>query len=73
MIRDETADTYSPGVRHPCGVKSFMWLTADMLVQWYGFTDKFTLKFLIGAETSINMSGEGGTGRERVTDGEREL
>lgn len=32
-----------------------MWLKADMFAQCYGFTDKFTLKFLIGTETSINM------------------
>lgn len=49
QIRD--TDTYSPVVHD---VKSFMWLTPDMFTQWYGFTDKFTLKFLIGEETFIN-------------------
>lgn len=32
-----------------------MWLTADVFAQWYGFTDKFTPKFLIGTETSVIM------------------
>lgn len=45
-----------------------MWLTADMFAQCYGFTDKFTLKFLIGVETSINMPGEEG---DREGEGDR--
>lgn len=37
-----------------------MWIMADMFAQCYRFTDKFTLKFLIGAETPINMPNEEG-------------
>lgn len=66
-IREETADTYSPVVLQPAGVKSFMWLRVDVLARSYGFTDKFTLKFLIGVETSINMPSEEGSDAERPT------
>ena len=47
-----------------------MRLTADMFAQCYGFVDKFTLKFLIGAETSINILDNQDTGR--MTEAETE-
>jgi len=49
-----------------------MWLMADMFIQCYGFTDKFTPKFLIGGGTSINMPDEEGY-REGEDDRGREL
>ena len=44
-----------------------MWLMGDMFTHCYGFADKFTLKFLIAVETSINMPD-----RDRYREGERE-